>query len=287
MFPAPFEYHRANSLEEALELLARFEGDAKLLAGGHSLIPTMKLRLNTPAHVIDIRNIPGFAEIRRSGDQLVIGGGTPHAAIEKSAEVQRSASALAQAAAVIGDPQVRNMGTIGGSLAHADPAADYPAAVLAYDAQIVAVSAEGERIIPAGEFFVDLFTTALEEGEIIKEIRFPVDGDTVRSAYLKFPHPASRFAVVGCAVRLTMDGNTCTDARVAFTGVAATAFRDEGVEQALIGKTLDDAAVKAAAQQAAENDELEFMEDHFASEAYRKHLAKVYAERAICTALGR
>ncbi len=287
MFPAPFEYHRANSLEEALDLLARFEGDAKLLAGGHSLIPTMKLRLNTPAHLIDIRNIPGFSGVQQSGNQLIIGGGTTHATIEKDALIKAHAPALAQAAAVIGDPQVRNMGTIGGSLAHSDPAADYPAAILAYDAEIVAVSAEGERTIPASEFFVDLFTTALEEGEIIKEVRLPADGDSVRSAYLKFPHPASRFAVVGCAVRLVMDGDTCQEARVAFTGVAATAFRDAAVEAALTGKTLDDATIKTAASQAAEDDDLEFMEDHFASEDYRKHLAKVFAERTICAALGR
>ncbi len=287
MFPASFEYHRASSLQEALDLLHKYEGNAKLLAGGHSLIPTMKLRLNTPEHLIDIRTIPGFAEISQSGNELIIGGGATHSSIEKSNLVKTHAPVLAQAAAVIGDPQVRNMGTIGGSLAHADPAADYPAAILASDAQIVAISTDGERTIPADAFFVDLFTTDLEEGEIIKEIRVPVDGNGVRSAYLKFPHPASRFAVVGCAVRLTMDGNTCTDARVAFTGVASTAFRDHGVEEALVGKTLDDATIKAAARQAAEDDDLELMEDHFASEEYRKHLAKVYAERAICTALGR
>jgi len=286
MFPAPFEYHRANSIEEALQLLEKYEGEAKLLAGGHSLIPTMKLRLNTPAHLIDIRTIPGFSGVSESGSTIVIGGGTPHAEIERNAMIQQKAPALAQAASVIGDPQVRNMGTIGGSLAHADPAADYPAAILAYDAEIVAVSADGERTIPASEFFVDLFTTELEEGEIIKEVRLSADDATVRSAYLKFPHPASRFAVVGCAVRLKMNGDTCQDARVAFTGVAATAFRDTAVEQALTGNVLDDATIKAAAQLAAEDADLELMEDHFASEDYRKHLAKVYAERAICAALG-
>ncbi|NOX36792.1 MAG: xanthine dehydrogenase family protein subunit M [Calditrichaeota bacterium] len=281
MYPAPFEYHRARSVDEAISLLSQYGSDAKLIAGGHSLLPMMKLRLATPAHLIDIRTIDGLQYIEDKGDYIAIGAGTSHAAIEKSDLLKQKMPLLPQAAAVIGDPQVRNMGTIGGSLAHADPAADYPAAVLAAGAQLVAVGEDGERVIPAEEFFVELFQTDLDEREILTEIRVPVISGNTRGAYLKFPHPASRFAIVGCAALVTLENNVCSDVRVAFTGVASTAFRDSGVEDALRGQPLNESTIQKAAEQAAESDELEIMEDNFASEDYRRHLAKVYAKRTL------
>ena len=281
MYPAPFEYHRARSVDEALTLLNQYGSDAKLIAGGHSLLPMMKLRLATPAHLIDIRTIDGLQYIEDRGDYIAIGAGTAHASIEKSDLLKQKMPLLPQAAAVIGDPQVRNMGTIGGSLAHADPAADYPAAILAAGAQMIAVGENGERVIPAEEFFVELFQTDLDEREILTEIRVPAISGNTRGAYLKFPHPASRFAIVGCAALVTLENNVCRDVRVAFTGVASTAFRDSGVEDTLRGQPLNDATIQKAAQLAAENDELEIMEDNFATEDYRRHLAKVYAKRTL------
>ncbi len=281
MYPAPFEYHRARSVDEALSLLSQYGEAAKLIAGGHSLLPMMKLRLATPAHVIDIRTIQGLQYIEDRGDYIAIGAGTPHAMIEQSELLRAKMPLLSQAAAVIGDPQIRNMGTIGGSLAHADPAADYPAAVLAAEAQLVATGESGERVIPVEEFFVDLFQTDLDEREILTEIRVPAISENTRCAYRKFPHPASRFAVVGCAAVVTVENNRCSDVRIAFTGVASTAFRDTGVEDALKAQPLTSQTIEKAAALAAENDELEIMEDHFATEDYRRHLAKVFARRTL------
>jgi carbon-monoxide dehydrogenase medium subunit len=281
MIPASFQYHRPASVAEALRLLAKHGDDAKVLAGGHSLLPAMKLRVSTPGHLIDIGHLENLKYIKKDGNYLVIGAATTHSMIESSAPVRRQAAALAQAAAVIGDPQVRNMGTIGGSLAHADPAADYPAAVLALGAQLKVRGPRKQRTIPAEEFFVDLYTTALEPGEIITEVRVPV----VRAgqAYAKFPHPASRFAVVGCAAVLAVKKGLCAQARVAFTGIAGAAFRDQGVEEALTGQALDEAAIAEAASRAADGREL--LSDAFASEEYRRHLARVFARRALTQAL--
>jgi carbon-monoxide dehydrogenase medium subunit len=189
---------------------------------------------------------------------------------------------LAQAAGSIGDVQVRNMGTIGGSLAHADPAADYPAAVLASGAHIVVRGAGGERVIEAGSFFLELFLTSLQPGEIITEVRIPAQPAGAGACYVKFPHPASRFAVVGCAAVVAGSGGVCTEARVAFTGVANAAFRDAGVEAALAGKPLDGAAIDAAAALAAHG--VEVLSDSFAGADYRRHLATVFAGRALRSA---
>ena len=219
MIPVAFDYHRPSSVDEAIELLS---DDAKLLAGGHSLLPAMKLRLSSPGALIDIGRIAELNYIREDGGTIAIGATTTHHQIASSDLVSANASALAQAASVIGDPQVRNKGTIGGSLAHADPAADYPAAILALGAEIVVRGPDGGRSIPADEFFIDLFLTALAPDEIITEVRVPA---AEKSAYVKFPHPASRFAVVGCAA-----ASAGGAVKVAFTGVANAAFRDSGVE---------------------------------------------------------
>lgn len=267
MIPAAFDYHRPSSVDEALALLA---DDAKLLAGGHSLLPAMKLRLSEPGALIDISRLAECNYIRADGDAVAIGAVTTHHQIATSPLTNDCVAALAQAAAVIGDPQVRNKGTVGGSLAHAEPAADYPAAILALGAEIKVRSKEGERVIPADEFFIDLFLTALAPDEIITEVRIPC---AEKSAYVKFPHPASRFAVVGCAVAAAGGA-----VKVAFTGVANAAFRDTGVEEALSGD-LSAESISAAAACAADGQEV--LADRFAGAEYRRHLAKVYARKAL------
>jgi carbon-monoxide dehydrogenase medium subunit len=285
MIPAAFEYYAATSVQEALQLLRDHGPEAKLLAGGHSLLPMMKLRLSTPKALIDIGRIPELRYIREEGEVLAIGATTTHWMIESSDIVRRRVPLLAEAAGRIGDVQVRNMGTIGGSLAHADPAADYPAAILALEAEIVAQGLGGKRSIPAVDFFKGLFTTALEPSELIVEIRVPIPAGRSGAAYLKFPHPASGFAVVGCAALVTLDGGRCQKVRVAFTGVAEKAFRDHAVEDALTGKPPDDRSIADAAQRAAEG--VEPLSDIFASAEYRRHLARVYAKRALLAAVSR
>ena len=273
-----FNYHRASSVDDALAALGQHE-DAALLAGGHSLIPSLKLRLAAPGTLVDIGHLEELNYIRQQGSGVAIGAGTTHHDVAASTVVGTQAPLLAQAAAVIGDPQVRNMGTIGGSLAHADPAADYPAAILASGAHIVARGPDGERVIEAGSFFVDLFLTSLQPGEIITEIRVPAQPPGSGACYAKFPHPASRFAVVGCAAVVAANGGVCTEARVAFTGVANAAFRDAGVEGALGGQALTAAGIDAAAAAAAQG--VEVLSDAFAGADYRRHLATVFAGRAL------
>lgn len=282
MFPAEFGYHRPASVDEAIRLLQQHGEDAKLLAGGHSLLPAMKLRLSRPAELIDIGHLPALKHLKSQGDHLEIGAATTHWMLESSALVKEKAPLLAQAAALIGDVQVRNMGTIGGSLAHADPAADYPAAILASQAEIQVQGPQGERRISAGDFFVDLYQTALQPDELIIAVRVPALPKHAGACYLKFPHPASRFAVVGCAAVVVVDQGKCQEAQVAFTGVASAAFRDRAVEEALQGKALDAGNIEAAAARAA--GEVEPLGDAFAGEEYRRHLARVYARRAITQA---
>ncbi len=284
MIPASFNYHRASSLSEALDLMKQYGDDAKLLAGGHSLLPAMKLRMNTPANLIDIGRIDELNSIRLENGTLHIGAGVTHSAIAGSSDVQSHAAVLAHTAGLIGDVQVRNKGTIGGSLAHADPAADYPAVLLVLDATISVVGPGGSRSIAAGDFFQDLYVTALAEDEIITGIEIPALPQGAGAAYLKFAQPASRFALVGCAAMVKVDGGTCSEVRVAFTGVGNTPFRDSGVEGALSGKAADAAAIEAAAAQAATG--VDILSDHFANEDYRKHLAQVYARRALSEAAG-
>lgn len=275
MIPANFDYESPRTLKEALDLLAA-NGEAKILAGGHSLLPAMKMRLATPPALIDIGRIAGLNQIRESGDKIVVGAMTPHADVASSAVLQKASPLLAMAASQIGDRQVRNRGTIGGSLAGAHPAADYPAAVLALDAEVVAVSRSGERVIPATSFFTGMFTTALRPDEIITEVRIPKT-QSEGVAYKKFHHPASGYAVVGVAVRLKATGGKVEQVAVGITGVAQIAYRAAGVEEALRGGSMSAAA--EAARHAA--DGVEAIGDHFASADYRKHLAAVYTKRAL------
>lgn len=284
MIPASFSYHKANSVQEALGMLQQHGGDAKLLAGGHSLIPAMKLRLNQPETLIDIRHIAALKTISISGDHLVIGAGVTHHEIATHADIHAHAPVLAEAAEWIGDVQVRNMGTIGGSLAHADPAADWPAVMIACHATIEMQSASGTRSVSADDFFVGFFETALQDGEIITAIKVPKAGSNSISSYKKFMQPASRYAIVGCAVVITHDNGGCTSASIGMTGVSEYAYREKAIEDALVGKPLNADNIKHAASLAAQG--VTLMSDHFASEPYRKHLASVYAERAITAALG-
>src|SRR6266849_858686 len=199
MYPAPFEYHGPSTVAEAVALLGQWQDDAKLIAGSQSLVPMMKLRLVQPKHVIDLRKVPGLVGVSESDGALIIGALTTHRAIETSEIARSRLPILSAAAGGSGDPQVRNLGTVGGSLAHADPAADWPAVVLALGAELKAVGPKGARTIKADDFFKDLLTTALGPDEILTEIRVPGLPAHTGTAYLKHPHPASRFAVVGVA----------------------------------------------------------------------------------------
>ena len=279
MYPASFEYHSPATVKEALDLLGKHKDDAKLLAGGHSLLPAMKLRLARPAHLVDLRKVPGLTGIKEEGGVLVIGAMTTHYALESSAVVKSKCPVLAQTAAMIGDPMVRNMGTLGGSLAHADPAADYPATIIALGAEMVAEGPKGKRTIKADDFFKGLLTTALAEDEILTEVRVPVAAANVGAAYLKFPHPASRFAVVGVAAVLTLDGGKVGKASVGVTGAGTHAVRAKGTEAAMAGKAADAASIQAAADRAAEG--VDVQADLQGSVEYKTHLIKVFARRAI------
>ncbi|HEY6967746.1 MAG TPA: xanthine dehydrogenase family protein subunit M [Candidatus Angelobacter sp.] len=285
MIPNSFDYVAAKNLDEALSLLSKHKDDAKLLAGGHSLIPAMKLRLAQPQILIDISRIKDLSYIREEGGRIRIGAMTTHYQIESSDLLRRACPLLPEAATHLGDVQVRNKGTIGGSLAHADPAADWPAVVLALDAELV-IAGKTERVIKADKFFVGLFTTALDQGEILREIRFPAPKGRFGQCYKKFRHPASGFAVVGIAVNLAVDGGgKCESAGVGITGVSPKPYSATGVESALKGSALDGKALTAAAAHAA--DGVNANTDLFASGEYRKHLAEVYTRRALETAVSR
>jgi carbon-monoxide dehydrogenase medium subunit len=285
MIPANFDYIAAKSLDEALSLLAKHKDDAKLLAGGHSLLPAMKLRLAQPKVLIDLGRIKDLSYIKEEGGQIRIGAMTTHFQIETSDVLRRACPLFPETATNLGDVQVRNKGTIGGSVAHADPAADWPAAVLAVNAEIVVVGPKGERAIKASSFFVEMLTTALQPGEIIKEIRFAAPKGKFGQAYMKVRHPASGFAVVGVAVSVGLDGGKCASCGVGVTGVSPKPYRADGVESELKGKALDGKTLPAAAALVAE--EVEVNSDLFASSEYRKHLAQVYARRALETAASR
>ncbi len=280
MLPRSVDYYRATSVADAVSRL-KANPDAKILAGGHSLVPAMKLRLNSPSMVIDIANISELNYIKEVGGNICIGAMTTHAQIANSALLQAKLPLFSDTADVIGDVQVRNAGTIGGSMAHADPSADWAAALLATDATIVT----NERSISIGNFLTGFFSTALNEGEIITEIQVPTPAAGTKMTYQKFMQPASRFAIVGCAAVITSSGGTITGAKVAFTGVSDMAFCDAAVENALVGKADNDTTAEAAGELAAEG--VEILTDHFAAEDYRKHLAKVFAKKALKLVCGK
>jgi aerobic carbon-monoxide dehydrogenase medium subunit len=286
MYPAAFDYHAPASVDDALRLLGTLGDDAKLLAGGHSLIPILKLRFAQPAHLIDIRRIPGLAGIREDGDAVVIGATTTHRAVEHSDLLKRLVPILPEAAAHIGDPLVRNVGTMGGSLAHADPGADLPAVILALGAELRTASARGGRTIAADDFFVGLLTSALEPDELLVEVRVPRARGRVGMAYEKHPHPASGYALAGVAAVVSLDGaGAVASARVAITGVGERAMRVAAVERALAGAGSDAGSLDQAAGAIA--DDVEPRDDLQGSAEYKRELLRVVARRAIARAVER
>jgi carbon-monoxide dehydrogenase medium subunit len=273
-------------VNEALTLLGQHGDDAKLLAGGHSLLPTLKLRLSSVGHLIDIGHIADLSYIKEEQGKLCLGARATHYQVESSALVQQKCPLLAECASNIGDVQVRNRGTIGGSLAHADPAADYPAAILALDAEIQVVSSSGKRTIKAEDFFVDMLTTALQPDEMLTEVQIALSAANTGSAYLKVPQPSSGFAVVGVAAIVTLDtSGKCATVRIGVTGAASKAFRAKGAEAALTGKSSDAQTLAQAAAEAAKG--IDANGDIFASAEYRTHLVEVYTKRALAKAVER
>ena len=286
MFPANFGYVAARSVEEALQLMAHYGEDGKLLAGGHSLIPAMKLRLQSPQTLIDLGTVPGLRGVSIDGNNLVIGALTVHADVASSDLVRKHVPALAEAAAVIGDVQVRNRGTIGGSVAHADPAADLPVVLTALNASLVAQSPTGKRTIGVDDFFTDFYTTALNSNEILTEIRVPIPVAGTGTAYVKLPHPASGYVVVSAAALVTRQrSGSCAGSRIAIGGLGSGPIRAIATELELQGKPLTTQTIAAAAAKAA--DETDPVEDAYAGADYKRHVATVYARKAIESAVER
>ena len=274
MIAQNFEYESPTTIQAALALLST--GDTKVLAGGMSLIPMMKLRLAAPERLVDLSRIPGLTGIKESAGSIVIGAMTTHHEVEDSALLRAKCPLLAETASNIGDVQVRNVGTIGGSVAHADPAADYPAALLALEAKVRLVSAKSERTMSVEDFLVDTLTTAIEPGEILQEVIVPIEAAGIGVSYQKMVQPASGFAVVGIAARVGKGF-----ARIGVTGLAGKAYRAKTAE-----KIMQDSADIAKAS-AAVADGADANSDLFASADYRRHLAQVYAARALKQALSR
>jgi carbon-monoxide dehydrogenase medium subunit len=280
MIPVAFDYQRATSVDDAIAKLAASHG-AKAVAGGHSLVPLMKLRLSEPATLIDISKIPGLSGIRENGGKIEIGATTVHSDIASSKLLRDKCPMIAEAAAEIGDPQVRNRGTIGGSIAHADPAADFPAVALALDADIVIKGKNGQRSVKASKFFRGFYDVDLAPGELITAVQF----DPIKTAaYAKLHQRASHYAIVGAAAALTVKGGVIESARIGLTGATTHAIRLPGVEKALAGKKAD--GVAAAVQNAAA-DVPGVNVDLHASEDYRTAMIPVFVRRAVERALSR
>ncbi len=281
MIPAPFAYHAPQSLREALRLLRAHEGEARVVAGGMSLIPAMKLRLAQPEHLVDIGGLSELSGVRRTDDGgVAVGACVTYRRLETSRSARAAAPLLAETVAQVGDLQVRNRGTLGGSAAHADPAADAPAALLALDAALRATGGARPRVIPAARFFLDAYETALAPTEILTEILIPKQPPRTGAAYLKFANKASRFAIVGVAAALTLDRRgVCSRARVAVTGAGPRPVRASATERWLTGRQPSQTAIGEAAARASRG--MEFIEDVHGSEEYREHLTRVITRRAL------
>ena len=286
MYAAPFDYFRAGSLPEAHDLLRTHPG-AKLLAGGHSLIPLLKLRLTAPPALIDIGRIAELKGITVAAGSVHIGALTTHAELAASDLLRKACPLIAEAAALIGDAQVRNVGTIGGNVAHADPASDLPTVLTALDARFIAAGASGSRTMAAGDFFQGLMTTALGEGDILTAIEVASRTPGQGMAYVKLTHPASRYAVVGAAAVVEVEGGMCTGARVAIGGACPVARRLAAVEAALVGKRPAADVIDQASQQAPGGLDDDVMGDIYASADYRKAMTVVYVKRALAAAFDR
>lgn len=283
MISSVFEYSRATSLDDALAKLQASNGDGKFIAGGHSLVPLMKLRLSEPKALIDIARIPGLSGVRDKAGKIEIGAGTVHHDVAASALLRQVCPAIAECAGEIGDPQVRNRGTLGGSIAHADPAADYPAVMLALDAEIHLKGPKGWRVVKAADFFQGLFTVDLASDEIIAGVQFaPVKS----AAYVKLHQRASHFAIVGVAAAVDVKSGVIQSARIGVTGASSHATRLTDVEKALAGKPASAATVEAAAKGAGAKLQ-DVNSDIHASDEYRRAMVEVFTERALNGALAR
>jgi aerobic carbon-monoxide dehydrogenase medium subunit len=274
MYPAAFDYHKVDSVADAVKILQE-NPEAKILAGGHSLLPMMKLRLAQPGALVDISKVSDLIGVREDGDDVVIGAMSTYHDLIASDVCQNKLPVLADAANAVGDVQVRNKGTIGGALAHCDPASDFPAVALALDAEIKSMGPDGEKTCAASDFFIDMFTPRLEPDQVVTEIRIKNVGDIAAATYKKFAHPASGYAIVGIAAVRTSGG----DVRLAVTGSVPIAVRLSAAEAEISGKELNEENIKAAAEKATEG--LDFVGDIHASEEYRAHLTKVYTKRAL------
>lgn len=283
MITETFEYHAPEDVQAAVAILAEHGPEAKVLAGGHSLVPLMRLRLATPSVIVDLNRIPQLRGITTENGSITIGAMTTHAAIEHSAELKAMLPVLPAAATLIGDPMVRNRGTIGGSLVHADPAGDWPAVALALDAQLQLVGPHGERTVRADDFFVDLLTSAVEPDEILTNITIPIPTGRVGVSYQKFAHPASGYAVTGVAAMVMLDdADACIESRIAITGAGATAVRATESEAMLRGTDLNGDSIDRAAESAVSG--IDFLGDIYASEEYREQLVRVYTKRSVLAA---
>ncbi|MGN6732109.1 MAG: FAD binding domain-containing protein [Candidatus Binatia bacterium] len=283
MVPGPFEYFAPRTLGAAIKILGDHRDDVKILSGGQSLLPLMKMRLSKPGFIVDIGRIPDLDSIVEADNSLIIGALVTHAEIESSDLLKSKCPLLPKTATTIADVQVRNRGTIGGSIAHADPAGDWPAAIVALDAEIKIAGPRGERWVKCDEFFLGLLMSVLEPDEIVTAVKVPATGAD-KTAYLKAAPRSSGFAVVGVAVRLTIESaGTCSRAAIGITGVTDKAYRPERVEQMLTRKPLDSVNIQQAAAEACRN--VEPIEDINGSAEYRKQLTEVYVARAIENAL--
>ena len=286
MIPAAFDYRPARSVDEAIALLQQYGDEAKILAGGQSLIPTLKLRLAQPGVLVELGRIPGLSYIREENGAVAIGAMTTYTTLGRSDLLRQHFAIILDALAVLADRQVRNRGTLGGSMAHADPAADLTAVALALKGTIVAQGPSGTRTIAADDFFVDTFATALQPGEIITEIRLPLLPAHTGSAYLKLENKASHYAIVGSAAVIMLDADsTCSSASIAITGASTKPTRAKAVEAALVGKKLDETTLTEAASHAV--DGLELVGDIHGSQAYRGQMCTVMTRRAILKAVER
>jgi carbon-monoxide dehydrogenase medium subunit len=285
VIPAAFEYRAPTSVDEAVRLLDQLGDRAKILAGGHSLIPIMKLRLAQPEVLVDIGRIGDLRQVSQQDGRIAIGALVTHNQVMRNAALREGCPLLAETAAEIGDIQVRNRGTLGGALAHADPAADYPATILALDAEIVAQGPGGRRTIKASDFFTGMLSTALASNELLVEVRVPTYGRGTGGAYLKLPNKASHYAVVGVAALVRLDGGKVAALALAITGAGAQPLRARAVESALQGQAPSEDAVARAAGSAA--DGLDLLSDIHGSADYRAHIARVFAKRAILEAVRR
>jgi len=286
MKPAPFDYHDPATLDEAVSLLGRLDDDVKILAGGQSLIPLLNMRLARPTALVDLGKITELDYIREDGGAIAIGALTTQRTVEHSQLVRERLPVLYEATRLIAHPQIRNRGTIGGSLAHADPAAEYPAVALLLDAEFKIRSASGERTLGAADFFVTYLTTALGPADVLTEVRFPLLANGVGWSFIEMTRRHGDFALAGAGATLTLSGDECSGARIVLFGVDATPVRAKGAEQALVGQRLSEELIASAAQIAREETG-EPLSDNHASAEFRRHLAGVMTERALTEAAGR